>query len=131
MSRASPCGLSPGYALRGGGVPRRDELAPVRLARRGDLFARKRYLGRILARRERPAHLLKTQVQQVRIEHVGFAIATDIVDPSGLVRGVDLGPVEPELARKAAQARHRIETRAGTRQSRLEHVQQTESGRDA
>src|SRR5437660_2883634 len=111
------------------GVPSRDKLAPVWLARRRNLFSRERQLSRVLLGRERAAHLLKAQIQQVRVEHVGLAIAADVVDPAGLVRGEDFGSVEAELAGKAAQARHRIETRAGARLKRREHVHQVEMAR--
>ncbi len=98
----------------------------MRLVRRGDFFPRQRYLGCVLGCRDRAAHVLKAQVQQVGVEDVGFAIAADVLDPAGLVRRMDLGALQPELARKAAQPRHRVQARVGARLKRSEHVHQVQ-----
>src|ERR1700736_6242534 len=45
------------------GVPRREELLPMRLSVRGDLSPRQRYFGRVLPGRQRPTKLLEPEIE--------------------------------------------------------------------
>src|SRR6185369_6347081 len=57
------------------------------------------------------AHLLEPAVQQIRVHHVGFAIAPDVLELAFEECRIDLRPVHAELAGKTAEFRHGIERR--------------------
>src|SRR3569832_775684 len=88
-------------------------LAPVRLAGRkcAERLLDERDLLLVFAFGEAAAHLLEAAIQQVGVHHVRLAVAADVLELALRERLVHLGAVHPELARKAAQLRHRIQRR--------------------
>ena len=103
-------------------VPRRDELAPVRRVHRGDPLARERDLLRVLAGGEFAAQQAEAQVEQIRVHHVGLAVAADLVELALLrrLRGLRCRPCRACPGnRTAAPSRRGRQTRAaGTSRAR-------------
>jgi hypothetical protein len=80
----------------------------------------------VLGGRELAAHSTKPQIQQVRVHDVGFAIAAHVVPPARRDRRRDFAAVHPELARKTAQPRHRVEAGRRAQLVHREHVHEIE-----
>ena len=61
---------------------------------------------------ELAAHQAEPQVDEVRVHHVGLAIAAHVVELARDDGRMHLAAVHPELAGKAAEPRHRVEAGA-------------------
>jgi hypothetical protein len=85
----------------------------VRGVGRADALAHQRHFARVLAGVHLPAHQPEALVDEIRVEHVAFAVAADVGKAPGGDGRRDLAAVHAELPRKAAQARHCVEP--GTR----------------
>ncbi|OIQ66612.1 hypothetical protein GALL_518170 [mine drainage metagenome] len=76
----------------------------------------------VFRRLQAAAHELEAAIQQVGIHHVGFAIAADGVGLPCAPGVIDLAPVHPQLARKAAELGQHVQRRIGARLIQREQV---------
>src|SRR5215475_2542629 len=75
------------------------------------------------------ARKLKAKIEQIGVEHIGLAVASDLLDAPRVKGGAHFRAVESELAWKAGKARHRSQTGVVARLEHGKHVHQVEMAR--
>ncbi|ABA49899.1 hypothetical protein BURPS1710b_2362 [Burkholderia pseudomallei 1710b] len=110
-------------------VERGEILGPVRRGLLHERVLHERDLLGVLGGRQAAAHLLEPAIQQVGVHDVGLAVIANLFDSPFPERRPHLAAVHPELARKAAQLRERIERRARARLVEREQIHQVQMPR--
>ena len=106
----------------------REERLPVRLARARERRAHEVALRPILLRRQRAAHRLEAQENEIGIDDVGLAVVPDLREPPRLVGVPHLRAVHAELAREPEEPRDLVERRdrpALVEREQIHHVAMT------
>lgn len=78
----------------------------------------------VFVRVESAADQTETQIHQIRIHGIGFAIIADFLQPARVERLPHLAAVHTQLARKAAQFRHIVQRHIRPRLVKREQIHQ-------
>ena len=87
-------------------------------------FTHQGFLGGVLHVVQHAAHSLKTVEQQIRVDDVGFAIASDLLDLAVAVSLPHLAAVHAELAGVAGKPGQNVQRRIRTRLVQRKYVHQ-------
>src|SRR5437667_6540914 len=96
-------------------VPGVPEAAPMQSIKAADLVAYKRDLARVLGLVDLPAHHPEALIEQIRVHDVAFAVIAHLLEPTGCDGSRDRGAAHAELAGKAGEPRHCVESCVGAR----------------